>query len=369
LKTGVIAFPLDRPVAGGIDRYVHRLAREFHLGPAPGDFLWIHGEPFTDLSTLMGAREALLPEHGIAGALARRRWSRANPEEIDVMLGPYFGVLPGPFRKVMTVHDLYAFTSRDAGAWWTWRFRAATRRMAAMCDYIVADSDASRRQVIQFLGTPAERVVTVHLGVDPVPPASPKERAFSRAELRKRLQWPQDAKVVLFVGALIPRKDPMTLYRAFQAVHEKRPDARLLMMGRFTPATPAPLKAISNGTDPVALQGAVAESELAFAYEAADLLVLPSLFEGFGLPVLEAMSYGVPVACTNAGALAEIGEGAAAMFAPGDVAALASTMERVLFDEAESRRMAEAGLRHAKQFTWAKCAAKTYEVLERAAAR
>jgi len=371
VKTGVIAFPLDRPVQGGIDRYVHRLAREFHWGPATSDFVWIHGTPFSVGAPLAGAPEAILPEHGLGGTLARRRWARANREKLDVLFGPYFGVLPGPFAKVMTVHDLYAFTARDAGFLWTARFRAATRRMAAMSDYIIADSEASRRQVVELLDTPSDRAVAIHLGVDPVALPSLEARSAARRELRAQFGWPTQTRVVLFVGALIPRKDPLTLLRAFAALHNGRPDTRLLFLGAHTRASPrvADEAARLGIASAVAAPGAADEATLARAYAGADLFALPSAWEGFGLPAVEAMAHGLPVVLSKGGALPEVGGDAALYFAAGDGPALREQLERLLASEAECARLARLGRSRAAHFTWARCAEETLAVLAKAAKR
>jgi glycosyltransferase involved in cell wall biosynthesis len=371
MKAGVIAFPLDRPVRGGIDRYVHRLAREFDAMPGAAEFVWIHGEPFRQDSPLRGGRQAILPETGLLGASARRRWSRANPDGLDVLFGPYFGVLPGPFARVMTVHDLYGFTSRDAGVMWTARFRAATRRMAATCDWIIADSEASRKQVIELLNFAAERTVTVHLGADTWPDHSDAQRQEARAALRAAFQWPAESRIILFVGAIIPRKDPLGLLNAFAALHKDRPDTRLLFCGTFTKASPPVLlEAARLGVRAaVAAPGAVDDSGLRRAYAGADLFALPSLFEGYGLPALEAMAAGLPTVLSSGGALPEVARGAALFSPPGDAEALRANLERVLDDPAQQARLRSEGRKRAATFTWSRCARETLAVLEKAAAK
>jgi glycosyltransferase involved in cell wall biosynthesis len=370
MKAGVIAFPLDRPVRGGIDRYVHRLAREFDAMPGAAEFVWIHGEPFRQDSPLRGGHQAIQPETGLFGAAARRRWSRRNLDGLDVLFGPYFGVLPGPFAKVMTVHDLYAFTSGDAGLLWTARFRAATRRMASACDWIIADSDASRKQVIELLGFPAERTVTVHLGADTWPNHSETQRQEARTALRAAFHWPAESRIILFVGALIARKDPFTLLRAFAALHKARPDTRLLFCGAFTKASPPIFdEAERLGIrSVVAAPGAVDDSGLRRAYAGADLFALPSLFEGYGLPALEAMAAGLPAVLSSGGALPEVAEGAALFSPPGDPGALGANLERVLDDPALQARLRAKGHERATMFTWSRCAKETLAVLEQAAA-
>lgn len=367
MKAGVIAFPLDRPVRGGIERYLYRLAREFGTGPRRDEFVWIHGSPFPKESELFGAREVLLPERGLAAAFKRRRWSRLNSQGLTVLWGPYFGVLPGPFERVMTVHDLYEFTVRDTAFVSNTKFRLATSWMVHASDWILADSEASRRQVMELFEFPADRIVTVHLGVDTPPPAGPKLREANRRAVRERLGLPVHSKIVLFVGAFIARKNPEGLLRAFGSVAKDEPGAYLLYFGsgcEGVPGHPEVQRLKLNGR--VLSSPSLDDAFLEMCYGAADVFVMPSKFEGFGLPALEAMARGVPTVLSRGGALVEIGEGAALMVDRSDEAGLAEAIARVLHDPAEARGLRERGLERAATFTWAKCATETLAVLDRA---
>jgi len=200
---------------------------------------------------------------------------------------------------------------------------------------------------------------------------SAKERAASRAALRREHDWPSDARVILFVGAMIPRKDPMLLLRAFAKIHQTRPNTRLLMIGAFTRASPRiNLEAERLGVGAaVGAPGAADEVKLAGAYAGSDLFCLPSRFEGFGLPVLEAMSHGLPVACSSAGSLPEVAGDSALKFPPGDEDALRVALETLLDDEDAALNLGASGRDRARGFTWRRCASETYAVLERAAKR
>ncbi len=370
MRVGVIAYPLDRPVAGGIERYVHRLAGEFAGGPDAGSFVWIHGRPFPPGHPLQGSNEVILPETGLMAAFSRRRWGRANPERLDVLWGPYFGILPGPFAKVITVHDLFALTGRDGGWLQTARFRTVTRRMVRESDWVVADSQATRAQVTELLGVEVSRVPVVHLAADP-----PRRRETSREQDREALRtlygWPGDARVVLFVSTLVQRKDPVTLALAFAKLSESLPEARLLFFGHPAGASGALQRALAAadlaGTGKVAFTRSFGDEALEAAYAGADVLSLPSLFEGFGIPALEAMARGVPAVLSRGGSLPEIAGDAALYHGVQDHASLAVQLERVLRDPSLARGMAERGRKRAGEFSWERTARETWAVLRQAA--
>jgi glycosyltransferase involved in cell wall biosynthesis len=178
--------------------------------------------------------------------------------------------------------------------------------------------------------------------------------------------------VILFLGTLEPRKNVGALLDAYALLRQRRPDAPpLLLAGRATPQADDWLRRI--GEPPLAGHvthlGYVAAEEREALYERARVLVLPSLNEGFGLTVLEAMSAGVPVVASNRGSLPEVLGGAGLLVDPTDVATIASALERIVIDDDAALRVGQAGLSRAGEFTWARTAATLRRAYADAVAR
>jgi len=190
---------------------------------------------------------------------------------------------------------------------------------------------------------------------------------------------------VLAIGNTKPHKDLTTLLRALAQMAPARPDLRLLLVGAEPPgylgapragAPPGAAPAAPPGVPPrvplgvppgvppevrarVVFTGRVTDTELRTLYAGASAFVFPSRYEGFGLPPLEAMALGVPVVCADAASLPEVVGDAALLFPPGDAAALAAALSRVLDDPALRERLSQAGRERATQFTWQRTAAAT----------
>lgn len=265
---------------------------------------------------------------------------------------------------VVTVHDLSFFRypqafRRPQRAYLRWITRAAVRTAAR----VIAVSESTRRDVIALCGASAERVVVVPNGVTgEFCPAD----AAETAAFRRRKGLPE--RFILFVGTLEPRKNLERLIEAY---------ARLI--GRRSAANAAPALVIVGGrgwfyetifarvarlglTDRVLFPGFVPADELPWWYRAAELFVYPSLFEGFGLPVLEAMACGAPTITSNVSALPEVAGDAALMVAPDDTEVLVEAMARVLGEPALAAQLRAAGLRQAARFSWLRTARETAAV-------
>ena len=251
-----------------------------------------------------------------------------------------------PCPAVVTVHDL-SF-ERD-GSLMSLRdrtiFRAVVPRSARRAARVLAVSEQTKRDLIELYGLPEEKIVVTPNGIDPVfTPDGPS---------------PHRHPYLLFVGALQPRKDPQAAIDGLALLGDG--DFRLVLVGPDKGGrAEAERAAARNGLRArVDFRGHVPQDELAALYRGAACLVFPSRYEGFGLPVLEAMASGTPVVATTAGALPEVAGDAAILVEERNPVALAGGIERALADR---ERLVAAGLVRAKQFTWAETARRTLEV-------
>jgi glycosyltransferase involved in cell wall biosynthesis len=250
-----------------------------------------------------------------------------------------------PAPSVLTVQDLSferqpeLMSLRDRIV-----FRTAVPWSVERAARVLVGSELTKRDLLARYAPPEEKVVITPYGADPLyRPEGPAAHASPYA---------------LFVGALQPRKDPVA---AVEALALANTELRLVLVGpERGSGSEARDAAHRLGLDGrVEFAGHVGKDELARLYRGASLLVLPSHYEGFGLPVLEAMASGTPVVTTTAGALPEVAGDAAILVEPGDPVALAGGIERALADR---ERLVRAGLERARRYTWAETARKTLDV-------
>jgi glycosyltransferase involved in cell wall biosynthesis len=258
--------------------------------------------------------------------------------------------LPGrcPCPLVVTLHDLIP---------WAWggprmrgeRFRnLAAFRLLGRADALIAVSEATADDAARLRVAPRKRVRVIPEAADPV--FRPREGATQRV----RERWGLDSPYLLFVGALDARKDPRSLLAAWARARESRPDLELVIAG-------APGRQAPPAMDGAIQLGRVDDEALADLYTAAGCLVFPSRYEGFGLPCLEAMSCGCPVAAFRNSSIAEVVGDAGMLVADGDAAALG---DAALAMTGERERWSRSGLQRAKKFSWDRTARETISVYE-----
>ncbi|HEY7033362.1 MAG TPA: glycosyltransferase family 1 protein [Thermomicrobiales bacterium] len=284
----------------------------------------------------------------------------ARRDRLDVFHGT-MNVLPRslPCPAVVTVHDLAFLRWPDQVPARRYRYlsvglKAATKRAAR----IIAVSASTKSDLVELLAVDPSRITVTHLGVDARfrPPGAEERRALLD---RHRLVRPY----LLAVGNLEPRKNLPALLRAFARLAPDIPHDLVLIgaEGWLTGEIHATLAALRLGGR-VRMTGFVDDDELPVWYGAADLFVYPSRYEGFGLPVVEAMACGTPVVTSNVSSLPEIGGDAALLVDPADEASIADGVRRVLTDPAFAGDLRRRGRHRAAEFTWERTAAQTVAV-------
>lgn len=269
-----------------------------------------------------------------------------------------------PYPTIVTIHDLIFLRSPQS-------FHPAKRAyLTAMTGWsarnaaqVIAVSEATRRDVIELLRVPANRVTTVHNGV------GEQFRPIGEAERGKfRQEHDVGGRAILYVGTLEPRKNLPMLLKAFGrlAEDEEFADVRLYIGGSkgwyyeeiFATAERLGL----TGGGKVLFLGRVPDEELPLWYNVATLVTYPSLYEGFGLPALEAMSCGTPVLASNTSALPEVVGDGGMLLDPQNEGAWLDAMRRMLKDEELLGGLAERALRQAGRFSWTRSAEETVAV-------
>jgi len=289
----------------------------------------------------------------------------------DVLFAPNF--VPPPTRSgrvVLTIHDLafrrFPVTAPQATRRWLRRLDEALERAAA----IIAVSECTRRDLAELYHVPLERIDVIPHGVDheafrPVPQETLRE-ALSRLGIKP--------PYLLYLGGIEPRKNLPRLVEAFSQIGGA-PGASLVIAGAgvaWNPEGWAGLRPVMD-TLPVAvrkrivLTGYVSEPDKVALLTGASALAYPSLYEGFGMPVLEAMSVGTPVVASNASAIPEVAGEAAVLVDPYDVSSISGGLETILADGDRRARLSLAGRERAARFRWEATAKETMRVIRRAA--
>ena len=352
----------SRPAGAGV--YAIELVRAMaERGRHDGYALFVRGSWLDD--DLAGKRNWRVEHIGAASRPARLAWEQMRLPQalsamgIDVLHSthhtlPLMGVR---CRRVVTIHDVTFFRIPE-------RYPPArrlymqtlTRLSARVADAIIAPSDAARVDIVRTLGVPATKVAAVYEAAAarfmPVP--SETAKAVARAH-------GIDARFVLSVGSLEPGKNRVRLIRAMAMLRDAGLQHQLVIVGQKAWKFDAELALVDElgMQDRVRYLGYVSDAELPALYSAADAFAFPSLHEGFGLPVVEAMACGVPVLTSNISATAEVAGDAAVLVDPLSVDAIRDGLRRLLEDGELRTDLSARGRARAAEFSWRRAADET----------
>lgn len=246
--------------------------------------------------------------------------------------------------QVATFHDLFVMTGEYSTPEFRQRFTEQARRAAQGADRIIAVSEFTREQVVSLLNVERERVVVIPHGV----------RVLRASAMARE-------KVVLHVGAIQTRKNLVRLVRAFDRLPK---DWQLVLAGSAGYGADEVFAEIARSKcrAHIIVTGYVSRQQLADWYARAMIFAFPSLDEGFGMPVLEAMAAGVPVVAANSSAVREVAGTAAVLVNPEDEDELGEALQTAARDDGGRNELIPAGLKRASEFTWQRSAAQTWEV-------
>ena len=364
---GIDATPLpQRPVGAG--HYIIQLIRA--LARQAGDeqlvvFCQRSGVPLLGVSESPRLRLVTLPDKSPPMRLLWEQVifpSLANHYRLDLLHSLHYTMpLAYPGRRVVTLHDMTFFLFPHLHTLpKRYFFRFFIRTSSRRADALIADSESTRQDAIRLAGTPPEKIFTAQLGV--TPEFRQVRDQIPLQQVRQKYQLPEH--FLLYVGLLEPRKNLPTLLQAYAAIADQLPGHRLVIAGRKGWMFEEVLRQVeqSNLAEKIHFTGYVEQSDLPLVYNMADVFIYPSIYEGFGLPVLEAMACGTPVITSSVSSMPEIVGDAGVLLSPDDPRALAGAMLHLVNDPAERQRLSHRGLERAAAFTWERTAAQTIAV-------
>jgi glycosyltransferase involved in cell wall biosynthesis len=350
---------------GGISNYTLRLVKALAALDADTDYCILHSrKDHTPPLPAINFRPVACwtPSHHRV-----ERWAlgvEATPLKLDLLHSPDF--IPPAFgyrRSVITIHDLNflyypRFLTAESRRYYNEQIEWAVKR----ADHILADSHATKTDLISMLSVEPEKVTVVHLAADSTHhPLAEKEAEKVAAEYNLKPGY------LLFVGTLEPRKNLPGLLQSYRLLRDARTtDEPLVLVGGKGWLYDEIFECVEtlHLTPHVRFLHDVPDADLPGLYSAAGVLTMPSFYEGFGLPALEAMSFGTPVVVSDRASLPEIVGEAGLLVNPDDPESIAEALGRVLIDEGLQMQMRKQGLALAARFTWDKAARETLAVYQ-----
>lgn len=377
MNIGISAFGTDRGKSG-IGYYTMRLLKEFdRVAPESRFEVFVHREeagifvPTSGHMTAIPMGEHL--RHPLANVLwhqvALPRWCRKR--KYDVLFLPAGNrrlTLGAPCPTVGVIHDfssihVHGKYDRSRIFYITHVLPFLIRRLTR----VITVSESSKRDIVEYAGVPDERISVVPEGVDHETfSPGPKSAAQSRIWDKYKIPSPY----ILYISRIEhPGKNHIRLIRAFELLKRESIPHRLVLAGSDWNGAAEVHEAARSSmyAQDIVFPGFIPGPDLVDFYRGSDVFVFPSLYEGFGLPILEAMACGVPVACSDISSLPEVAGDAALLFDPKSEEAIAGALKNLVCDETLRQEIADRGVHRSESFTWEVTAVRTLQILGEAA--
>lgn len=347
----------------GIGRYVANLARALIPQLAPTEQLTVFFNPAHPLDFPASDAVRSLPVD-VSPFSLRQQWvipHLLRQHKVDMYHSAYY--LMAYRTGVPTLLTLYDLIPIHYPEHSTLKarllFRGATALALRTAQHTLAISEAARRDFLASFRLRPEQITAIPLAADPAFTPQPPEVVTA---LRTRYALP--GKFLLYLGSNKPHKNLVRLIEAWAAMQAEAPDYTLVIAGAWLPQHPEPRqRAQSLSIDNrVCWLGPLPGADLPALYTAADVFVFPSLYEGFGLPVIEAMACGAPVACANTSSLPEVAGDAVVLFDPTQIGVIVDALRQVLGDAGLRADLRQRGLAQAARFSWLRTAQETLTV-------
>lgn len=359
-RVGMNGRVLTKPSPGGVGRYTHHLLTELAPDGADGHKCSPVAVGAEGAASLPDGVEATgtVPAHS---GLRAHFWEQVKLPRI--LSSKKYEVFHTPAGQppvlsgtplVTTIHDVSPITHPE---WFADAYVALYRVLTPLAvrasDRIITVSEFARDEIVDVYPAAAGKTTAIYNGVEPRDPTNAEPIDSLNA-----------GKFLLFVGSVNPRKNLSGLLRAYRLYRQQTDNPRSLVL--VGPDDDVFASTDLPTVDGVRRLGYVSESQLTWLYNRAALFVFPSLYEGFGLPILEAMSVGTPVVTSNCGAMAEVAGDAAHLVDPTDPRAIARGVQDILDDGEYRETLSQRGKSHSSQFSWARTARRTVEVYHEA---
>jgi alpha-1,3-rhamnosyl/mannosyltransferase len=360
MRIGFDARMIDHP---GIGRYIKSLLSTMINLAKDSEFI-LYGEPkkLIEFKNKAHVEQYSTPIYSWSEFFSHP-FKKNKPDIVHI---PHFNV---PFYEiknlVVTIHDLIYLEIPESNPHFIKDIavKYAISRAIMKAERVIAVSENTKKDIIKLFPDAEKKTKVIYEAADPI--FKKIEDKDKLDEVRQKYNLPRD--IILFVGSLKKHKNIERLIDVYTELKKRGLSHRLVIIGRYRPREAEILDKVKT-TDALYLEE-ISGEDLVVIYNLATLLVIPSLYEGFGLPVLEAMACEVPVVCSNVASLPEIATDAALYFSPEDTEDMADVIWEVLIDANLRANLIRKGLKNLKRFSWEKTALLTHQIYQEVYAR